>query len=283
MRVKAIANLTWKCDLGGCPYCWLYGPDGTSRGLLATEKDHLSVESWIKGLNRLPAGTGIDFCGGEPTLLGEDLVRIVRSLNRTNYGWALTTNMASDSALMTCANAFSANPSGFIMVNCSFHGYKTELKDFLRRCQELEGLVGMERKKIGISFVVSKYWDYSGDMIAVEKFGYKTQPISYRCVYQDKPTEMVSICDASRRCVCINVDGRVWPCPALMRSKRRDEFCSGHLLGDIDFKYTLDKVCSIHCCELERSDWEIARWDASKKQKKEEAKRDDQTQGAHAQ
>jgi len=268
---KVIANLTWRCDMR-CPYCWLYGPDSTSEGLLETEKNKISIDDWIKGLNNLLPCT-IDFCGGEPTLFGDDFVRIVESLNRNRYLWALTTNMGSDRALSSVINAYTANPGRFVMINCSFHGCGPDIDMFIQRLRQLE-VAGIPVARIAVSFVMSKYWDYMAEIEKIVKTPYKVQPLSYRCVYQDRPTTMRSTCNASNVCLCINVDGRTWPCPMQMRSRRREDFPTGHILGDIDTSSTLENVCDLNCCKKERMDWNIVRWDAGDKKTTEEAKND---------
>ena len=262
---RVVCNLTWRCSLPPCIYCWIYGKDGVGSGFVdQTQHRELSAKQWITALARLPGRGIVDFCGGEPTL-HEGFVEIVNNLN-PNYGWAVTTNLAQDRNAEVLS--LVENRRG-VAVTASYH-YHTPFDDWLVR---LRWLGNLDRFPVSVTFVQSPYMDYRQEIerlkhlrnlpkivanITLQRYQNPQDsnlPISQE-LWGGRPSPF---CTAGKVHIGLAPSGDIYRCTTAFQSNRRNEFTLGNLLttdplvfrgGPCDLN--CDPVCSSGCWGIKR-------------------------------
>lgn len=267
--MRVLCNITWRCSIGTCAYCWIYGKDGVGEGFLkesksAEEKEELDASRWIRALNRLPGTGTVDFCGGEPTL-HRGFAEIVDNLN-PRYKWALTTNLATDSNVEVLESV--QNDDQCVIIHCSYHK-EVPFDDWLARFRWL-GNIG--RFPIAATFVQNPYVDYSQEVNKLRsKWNFPDTVKGISTPKYQNPQEAndtitpetwarapASFCSAGNDHVVIAPNGDICRCLTAWRSNRRDEFMVGNLLTS-ELLALVGGPCNLNCDPLEVQCWEVTR------------------------
>jgi len=123
MRLHAVINLSWKCQLK-CPYCWL---PHTAIDLKCLEH---TPEEWIEAIIRtVPVGGVIDFSGGEPFIY-KGLERILDAIGKAGVLWAITTNALGTEGIDAL---IALDPPGCVRINISDHSGNKQAADNINK------------------------------------------------------------------------------------------------------------------------------------------------------
>lgn len=240
---RVMVNITWKCNLGNCPYCWV---NQVVRGTdLETVDDHSAVE-WIRALNNLPPAI-FDFVGGEP-LIFPNFVDILVKLDG-KHQYAITSNLHDFHAVLQFVNrAYAGQCSHF---TGSFHPTgELSPEDFAHRLW----LIQMKGIAVSINIIQHKsikdkdmqyYFNY------FKEKGFAVHISPYEHPPDIKYTTKKLMCVAGVDHYVINNNGDVYPCLTWFRFKERDKKKLGNIF-DGSFKKLKDvNTCSLFCEMLE--------------------------------
>jgi len=261
--MKVLCNLTWECTLGDCKYCWIYGRDGVGEGFVNKQSsEELTKEQWVEGLNRIPSNSSIDFCGGEPTILGSRLVYIIEGLHPSIYRWGLTSNLSEDRNVDVLEELHRKCGLSCISLNCSYH-HGVPLEDWIPRYMVVKELFGGWTR---VNLIDNPFFDYSEALKVFRDLGFK---VNFEPYQNPKDSNNYSPvlwkCTAGVSHMVISPNGDVYRCLCGFRSDRREEFKTGNILGEVDFLPPRDR-CDLNCDPIEAKCWNIVRVEKRREQ-----------------
>lgn len=231
-------NITWGCNLGNCPYCWVNQVVRNNPKLW--KASDYPAEDWIGALNKLEPAI-FDFVGGEP-LAFKNFSMVLRGLD-SKHQYAVTSNLHSKEGL----EEFLVLPKNqCIHFTGSFHpsGY-LDKEDFafrlnLIRNQGVNTSINIIKHESIKDHKILEYCQYFGEQgFTVHISPYEHPPDL------EKPNDILLTCNAGITHYVINNNGDVHPCLSWFRHSKRDSRNMGNI-----FKGTFKKIKEQALCHL---------------------------------
>ncbi|MCX5641790.1 MAG: radical SAM protein [Candidatus Omnitrophica bacterium] len=254
---RVMVNITWKCNLGNCSYCWHHVSSGSlhvADGSVRVAPD-LNVEQWLEIFHKMDPAI-IDFVGGEPFVYDDFIALCEKLPNKHTY--ALTTNLMSDRI-----EEFTTKikPDNWIIINGSYHKNSgLSVEEFAKIILKFQGA------GFPVAVNIINHVSYENMLNDWEKFlkskGLKVFISPYEDPFslQSRRTPATLVCKAGITHYVINNNGDVHRCLSWFRyliglSKKEDgKICiydkrgyMGNLLKETFAKVKREKSCELYC------------------------------------
>ena len=237
--MKAMLNITWRCNLDSCPYCWVRQalPDRNS-------SQDKPWQQWAEALLSQPRISHVDFVGGEP-LIFENLLDLIKAIAPVKT-WALTTNLVSDN-WQVLVNSTLPNCQ---CITCSWHPSNGKI-DLLEFASRVDNLAKKYPTSINILETADHAYKHKAKLIEA---GFRDNVINispYEDVSRAGPMlDRILECNAGISHCVIAANGDVFPCLSLFRRNDRDRFCLGNIWDRISWPMRRYR-CASYCYDYD--------------------------------
>ncbi len=244
--MKCMLNITWRCNLDNCPYCWVRREISDRQN--APEQPW---EEWLAALMLEPRINHIDFVGGEP-LIYPWFPLMVKSLALQGKNWALTTNLVSIRYLELLPRL-----PGCRAITCSWHPENKAIT-FDAFVYRANALAGEYPVSINILENASRALEWADRL---RNIGFTVNVSPYEDISLAGPSNPPRVleCNAGSSHCVLDPEGNVYPCLSLLRRPDRKDFKLGNIFhGDVrwpderyrctSYCYDYDVLYSRHSC-----------------------------------
>jgi MoaA/NifB/PqqE/SkfB family radical SAM enzyme len=237
MPDRVVVNLSWKCNLGNCPYCWLKYI-AQSESVLQVTSDR-SADEWVEALNRLDPAI-LDFAGGEP-LIFPGFIDLLTQLD-PKHRYAITTNLHGE-ALRDILRIPTGN---CVHVTASYQPTgRLDPDEFMFRLDTLR------LKGISCSINLVNHESFPNVQDVAQLFRSKGFTVSVSPYEHppnlEVPNDVTFLCQAGIRHYFLNSNGDVYPCCSWFRYSGREQRNMGNIFNGSFRKYSTPQTCRLRC------------------------------------